>query len=79
MTLGRGRLSHLGSWLSLWELGVVLEWERGESLRSWLGPNLGTKFRNHQVGATEAEKNQKAIGEKGWVHLKRARQAGRDR
>lgn len=58
---------------------MVLEWERGESLRSWLGPNLGTKFRNHQVGATEAEKNQKAIGEKGWVHLKRARQAGRDR
>lgn len=51
---------------------------KGESLRTWLGPNLGTKFKNHQVGATEAEMTQKAVDGKGWVHLKRPRQAGRE-
>lgn len=75
MTLGRGQLNHLGSWLSSWELGVALEWDGGVP---WLGPSRGAKFRNHQVGAIEAEPNWKVIGGRGWVPLKRPRQAGRD-
>lgn len=50
----------------------------GESLGSRLGPTRGAKFRNHQVGAIEVEPNWKVIGGRGWVPLKRPRQAGRD-
>lgn len=75
MTLGRGHLSHLDSWLSSWELGVALESDGGVP---WVlaGSYSGNKV---QVGAIEAELNWKTIGGKGWEHLKRpGRLAGSD-
>lgn len=53
---------------------MALEWDGGVPwVLGW-----GAKFRNHQVGAIEAEPNWKAIDGRGWVPLKRLRQAGRD-